>query len=153
MKIVINTCYGGFSLSATAIQQYAFKKGKKCYFFDGGGLNKPYLPITMAVAEESVFNTVFTIPNPNEYLGTVDWAAMTDDEKTQYNKKYDAVCISKYDIDRADPDLVAVVEELGNQANGSYAKLKVVEIPDGIEWELDEYDGIENIQEKTRKWY
>lgn len=50
---------------------------------------------------------------------------------------------------RADPDLVRVVEELGTLAGSS---LKVVEIPDNIEWDIHEYDGIEWVAEKHRTW-
>ena len=28
----------------------------------------------------------------------------------------------------------------------------IVEVPDGGEWELDEYDGIEHVAEKHRTW-
>jgi len=53
---------------------------------------------------------------------------------------------------RTDPDLVAAVEALGEKANGELALLVVVEIPDGIEWTLEEYDGQEHIAEKHRTW-
>lgn len=29
---------------------------------------------------------------------------------------------------------------------------QAVEIPDGIEWELDEYDGLESVHECHRSW-
>lgn len=57
-----------------------------------------------------------------------------------------------YSIDRDDPYLVQVVEELGDSSNGGYSKLKVVDIPDDVDWEIDEYDGIEHIAEKHRTW-
>ena len=53
---------------------------------------------------------------------------------------------------RADPKLVECVERLGDAASGRYAHLKVVEIPDGIEYEISNYDGIETIHEKHRVW-
>lgn len=53
---------------------------------------------------------------------------------------------------RADPLLIQVVEELGTRANGSCAELAIVEIPDGIEWEINEYDGSESVHEKHRSW-
>jgi hypothetical protein len=62
--------------------------------------------------------------------------------------------LSDYDFydNRADEDLVAVVEELGEAANGHAANLKVVEIPDGIEWYIHEYDGREHVAERHRTW-
>jgi hypothetical protein len=54
--------------------------------------------------------------------------------------------------DRSDPALVQTVEELGALASGQYAELKVVEIPDGVNWYVDEYDGREHIAEAHRTW-
>ena len=54
--------------------------------------------------------------------------------------------------DRSDPDLVAVVEKLRKRANGDHAQLEVVEIPDDVEWQIEEYDGIEHVAEKHRTW-
>ena len=54
--------------------------------------------------------------------------------------------------DRSDPDLVAVVEEMDDLANTEYSVLKVVEIPDDVEWEVEEYDGLEWIAENHRTW-
>lgn len=58
-----------------------------------------------------------------------------------------------YDIERNDPILVHVVETLGNEANDRFAKLRIVEIPDDIEWEITEYDGSESVEEVHRKWF
>jgi len=60
--------------------------------------------------------------------------------------------VSYWNIPRNDAILVNIVEELGEDSWGACAELKVVEIPDGIEWEIDEYDGIEWIAEAHRKW-
>lgn len=54
--------------------------------------------------------------------------------------------------DRTNPLLVRVVEELGKGADGGYAELKIVEIPDDVKYEIDEYDGIEHIAENHRTW-
>lgn len=54
--------------------------------------------------------------------------------------------------ERTHPDVVAIVEELGERASGDCAKLAIVEIPDGVEWEIDEYDGMEHIAEAHRTW-
>ena len=59
----------------------------------------------------------------------------------------------KYEDNRTDPKLVECVETLGDIASGSYSKLKVVEIPDDVKWEIRDYDGIESIHEVHRVWY
>jgi hypothetical protein len=57
-----------------------------------------------------------------------------------------------HDIPRDDPYLVKVVEEMGKDANGDFATLKVVEIPADVDWQLEEHDGREWIAEKHRTW-
>lgn len=53
---------------------------------------------------------------------------------------------------RNDAILVKVVEELKSEAYGNYAKLKVVEIPDDVKFEIEEYDGMEWVAEVHRTW-
>ncbi len=55
-------------------------------------------------------------------------------------------------ISRYDELLIQVVNEMGDEANGDYAKLRIVEIPNGIAWEIDEYDGMERIVEQHQSW-
>ena len=59
---------------------------------------------------------------------------------------------NEFDLDRNDPDLVAVVEEIGDKANGWAAVLKVVDVPEDVIWYVKEYDGIEWVAEKHRTW-
>ena len=103
MKIVINTCYGGFGLSYEAM----------VLFFE--------------IKEWSVYPDV-----PPTF---------TKDSFTEH------------DIKRDDPALVQVVEQLGDDANGLYSNLAVVEIPDDVDWVIEEYDGIEHIAEVHRTWH
>jgi len=56
-------------------------------------------------------------------------------------------------IERDDPILVEIVERDSLAASGRWSDLKIVEIPDDVEWEICEYDGLEWIAEKHRKWY
>ena len=57
------------------------------------------------------------------------------------------------DIERDDPDLIKVVEELGVDANTPFSDLKIVEIPDDvIGWKIEEYAGLEWITETHRTW-
>jgi MinD superfamily P-loop ATPase len=62
---------------------------------------------------------------------------------------------SSYSIgreDRADPILVQVVEEMGKAANGWAAELAIVDVPDGVDWQIEEYDGSEHVAEAHRTW-
>lgn len=59
----------------------------------------------------------------------------------------------EYEGDRGNPVLVDTVETLGSDANGDYAALKIVEIPDGVQYKIISYfSGIEYIEEKHRIW-
>jgi hypothetical protein len=53
---------------------------------------------------------------------------------------------------RNDPDLIAVIEEMGEQSFGWAAEISIVEIPDDVEWYVEEYDGREHVAEKHRTW-
>jgi hypothetical protein len=55
-------------------------------------------------------------------------------------------------IKRDDPDLIKVVEELGDKVNTFTSKLKIIEIPDDVAWEIEVYDGKELVSEKHRIW-
>ena len=37
-------------------------------------------------------------------------------------------------------------------ANGGSANIKVVEVPEDVDWEIAEYDGVEWVAEKHRTW-
>ena len=58
----------------------------------------------------------------------------------------------EHDIPRDDVALVQIVEELGKEANGPSSELGIIEIPDGIEWQIEDYDGREWVAEKHRIW-
>ena len=56
------------------------------------------------------------------------------------------------DDKRTDSLLVEVVEELGERAFGECARLKVVEIPEDVQWSIKEHDGNEWVAENHRTW-
>lgn len=53
---------------------------------------------------------------------------------------------------RNDANLVKVVEMLGEEANGDFAELKIIEIPDDVNWTVFNYDGWEWVAEAHRTW-
>ena len=55
-----------------------------------------------------------------------------------------------YDIPRECPVLVEMVER--GDVDGDFSELKVVEIPDGVNWYIEEYDGLEHVAERHRTW-
>ena len=55
-------------------------------------------------------------------------------------------------IPRDCPVLVAMVEEGGTDVDGIYSELKVVEIPENVNWYIEEYDGMEHVAERHRTW-
>lgn len=96
VKVVINVCFGGFSVSCN---------------------------VARAIAEERGVEIKCGLP----YCHHIDY-------------------------ERTDPLLVKYVEMDSKLASGKLASLKVVEIPDGVEWYIDEYDGTEIVAENHRTW-
>jgi hypothetical protein len=76
-------------------------------------------------------------------LGHIQYSFQDEDDFKQF---------SYYDLERDDPILIEVIEELGEAADGFAASLEIAEIPDNIEYTIEEYDGDEWIAEKHRTW-
>ena len=108
MKVVINRCFGGFSISHKCAEYMAARGNERA----------------RKELEES--------------------------EDGFYGYGYVKGMDGGYD--RTDPDLISAIETMGDEVNGQCANLKLVEIPDGTKWELDDYDGLETIEECHRSW-
>jgi hypothetical protein len=54
--------------------------------------------------------------------------------------------INHWGLKRDDEDLIAVVEELGTEAEGHCAELIILEFDEGVEYDISEYDGSESIE-------
>jgi hypothetical protein len=91
-KVVINTCHGGFGLSAAAESKYK------------------------------------------------ELAGITD-----------PIFFSR-SIPRDDAHLIAVVELMGTDADNRFSELKIVDVPDDVNWYVEEYDGKEWVAERHRTW-
>lgn len=140
MKIVINKCYGGFSISEAAVKRYAELKGFNVY------------PEVSSWGH----NTFWTAPkdDPRRAMileGEAFYNASYED-RIKSNELYEELVLDIREYERNDPTLIQVVEELGKDADGDCAELKIVEIPDDVEWEIEEYDGAEHIAELHRTW-
>ena len=133
MKIVINRCYGGFGLSHEAMMRYAEIKG-----------------ITLYVRAGSLRYDHYLCP-PEEYDQIRDEESFNPVSPERFQRS-NALYFCDRNIERNDPVLVQVVEELGDIASDRYSQLSVVEIPDDVEWYIEEYDGMEHIAEQHRTW-
>lgn len=133
MKVVINKSHGGFGLSHDAVMLYAKKKG-----------------ITLYCEHNSYYNNYFLCP-VDEYKKIEAEERLKPIGSNRYEKA-NALSFSYHNMVRTDLVLIEVVEELGDNANGQYAKLKVVNIPDNVAYEIHEYDGLEHIAEVHRTW-
>ena len=137
MKIVINKCYGGFGLSDEAMKRYAELKGITLY------------------PEKNVFGYIFYTVPAHKRVARIEGAQFYDlstEERIAYNKQCASESLYDRDIPRDDQTLVQVVNELGKKASGRFASLAVVNVPDGVSWEIDEYDGLEHVAETHRTW-
>ena len=138
VKVVYNSDFGGFSLSGKAIRYFMELKGKTIFAY-----------------REGKGNTYQKIENPtDEDLDA--WDVVTFDKDfgksfNDYGQEHDDHYVSGY-IDaegscpRHDPELVKTVEDLGSEANGSCALLKIKELK-GNQYVIDEYDGCERVVE------
>lgn len=142
MKIAINRCFGGFGLSDKAIEMIMKRKGFECYryiqtkysFEDGVDEYKRITENDVNVSTDFI-----------DY-SKVDLGEYTEKIPDEYYWYYGT------DLERNDEDLISVIEELGEDANGFYGNIHIVEIPDGVDWEINDYDGMETVEEKHRSW-
>lgn len=155
-KIVINTKHGGFGLSPKALASYMNSKGKQCYFFESRIVDSRYVYILIDIERDELpyFYTAFTLSNPNDYMDLIKQSENSSkEEKEKILKIYEEMWINEWEIPRDDHDLIKIVEAMGcTQASGKSAELKIVEIPDDVDWVIEEYDGLEWIAEKHRTW-
>lgn len=144
MKVVINRCYGGFGLSDEAYEKL-IEWGvpvQKYYEQKRDPETNRYLDEPKNDGEV-IFDRTLTPPEEDTH-------GFNDADHIRLMGRYWETWIDREN--RTHPLLIRVVEELGKKANGRHARLKVVEIPDDVEYEIDEYDGIETIHEKHRSW-
>lgn len=138
MKIAINKCYGGFSFSLEAVQYMAKRKH----------------PVAVKQLREYNKGNRWI----QQYLKTGEWPKAVPDNIRSFlaiDAKYfksKRFYGSAYDYERNDPLVIEAIDVLGDKANGECAKLKIVEIPDNIQWAIDEYDGMEHVEQVHETW-
>ena len=148
MKIVINECFGGFSLSPEALL-WLWERGMKEIgtpvkeYYGGEG---KFAEVNPERAKEWENSFTRDLARWKQYDGrnSMFMTVFSPDEQH---------CLSgAREICRTHPLLIECVDTLGEKANGPCAELKIIEIPDGIDWEVEEYDGLEHVAEKHQVW-
>lgn len=136
-KVILNKCFGGFDVSKEAYMLYAKKKGLTLYLYESELINRNFI-YKKVNDDNSIFRHYFIKDMGNNVEIS--------------NENYEKYCLYLNDGHREDPILIEVVEELGEKASGRFGNLKVVEIPDDLEYVIDEYDGIETLHQKVKEW-
>ncbi len=134
-KVVINRNSHGFTLSTSAIikliemQSPILKKMTETEYY----------------GSVSVENDIYSNKKGRYYIDP------------RYGQVMDGGIIYTFDdtkVNRSHPDLLSLFDIL-DDVGGEHSHLKVVEIPDDVEYTIEESDmsGVEWIEEKHRKWY
>jgi hypothetical protein len=130
VRVVYNSCYGGFNLSREACNRYWELQGKEVWIENG---------------DFTDMFTVWLVPPEERAVKPEPWYSAPIEERKDFNERYSEQTWYYGNVDRHDPILVQVVEELGDKANGSYAKLAIEEVSGP--YRIDEYDGYETVKE------
>ena len=144
MKVVINSCFGGFSISIEAARAMAAMGCIRA--------KQEVADYNKELAAFAHYKEHMELPTGNDEFRTsmfdiyIKYGGLPPFHGYGYMEGMDG------GYQRDDPYLVRAVEELGEKANGAHARLVVVEIPDGVNWEINEYDGNEHVAEKHRTW-
>ncbi|MBC2104020.1 hypothetical protein [Listeria booriae] len=142
MKVVINDCYGGYALSSMAVIKILQRKGQTVFAYlqinnrNEFRLAEELQPIDASFESKGIdADELYYFSEPLELSqnGYIDIDTLKN--KTQID----------IDFERDDLDLISVIEELGDKANGVFAELKVVEVDNSKYWGVCEYDGDEHI--------
>jgi len=128
----------GLNLSTTNVQSGVLEMKKIVINADYGGF---------CLSREAVLLARKLSNNP-KWGGCCIKGDIWEDSKKTCDTDYGYI----NDITRDDAVLVAVVAKLKKKANNAHSNLKIVSIPDGVEWQVEEYDGSEWIAEKHRTW-
>ena len=133
-KVVYSSCYGGFGLSKEAVQRYWEIKGQRVWIEEDNEFHyHNFLTVWLVSPEER-----------QKQKSTEEFLALSMNERIAYNDAYLTQTWCAIDVDRHDPVLVQVVEELGDKANGQYAKLAIKEVSGP--YRITEYDGYETVE-------
>lgn len=144
-KVIINKCFGGYGFVPFTIQQYADAKGIKLYWYTRDCSRD------VGRAKEALISTTIDEINQRDDLLMDVYPIMRDMGDAfilAWGENSDLIFeMPPKEMSRVDPVLIEIIERYGDQnVHGCYAP-KVVEVPDGVAWVVEEYDGFESLHE------
>ena len=128
-KIVISPTWVGFGLSHKAKLRYAELAGFKLWFKVDN--------IALKVYGE---DRLHECPDRDKYNYYTNEKCGDDSHWSDWN------------LGREDSGLIQVIEEMGDEASAYVGGMVIVEVPDNVDWILEECEGCEWIAEKHRVW-
>jgi hypothetical protein len=141
MKIVLNGCYGGFSLSYEAMAVYWHARGRDLYFYRDISAHDSYSKVHKY---ERI--SLADIQQQTEFKRLTGFIYCTTEDQGAYLDHFPEHVVNTRDIYRTDPILISVVEIMGSKAaSGRFAKLYIEEIPNGTKYKINNYDGMEEL--------
>lgn len=135
-KIVVAT-EGSFDLSHDAVLKYAARKGIALHV-----VGKFFVMTKYARVPQETWQDIMARKDAGGSLA----------EQQAWQHQYDSAAFEIHDIARDDSDLVAVVEQLGDDAEGQLSALAIVDVPDEVHWYIEECYGVEWVAENHRTW-
>jgi len=141
-KVLINTCFGGYSLSKEATDLYCQKAGINATWY-------------RRMSKQTQLERIAEPPSTEECLPLINfYYCLNDDYGERISVIQNDTIFYADEIKRDDPLLIETVEELGSEkASGPYADLKIVAIPEDVVYEITDYDGRESVREISRVWF
>lgn len=104
---------------------------------------------------DSGYVLYWTVPE-NQWRNCLDYNKDKEGYKAgvEYEHAHDFEYISQ-SLPRDDSDLVSTIEELSGVELEQCSDLHIIEIPDGVDWEIvqDDEFGYEWVEEKHRSWH
>lgn len=131
-RIVISNYEEGFNLSLEASKKYLELCGKECYFY--------LYDYIRNIFNRVEYDRVKNRPHWDYYISSQDEGRCPHKLNFLFNEK---------SIKRNDENLIKVIEELDRE---QAAFFKIIEIPEGIEWEIEYNESSEYVSEKHRTW-
>ena len=146
-KVVWNACYGGFGLSPLATKMFYELKhpGETIYFYERESDWETDKDTYTKIPEDKIERVrSFNVTTLSKDLGD-SFTLSRNDRNSELYQEFNNHYIWISDFERHDPDLVKVVETLGeDRASGDCAKLVVTDIGES-KYHIDEYDGYESV--------